>query len=941
MAIKPTYEELERRIDALEQEAARARAAEKSLRENERVLPQMIQGSPIPTFVINMDHSITHCNKAFEDLIGVPADQILGSKEWMEAAATARPYMADFIVDRAPEEEMVWYYGRKCRKSKVIEGAYEAEAFFPRMGAEGKWLFITAAPLRDAEARLIGAIETLQDITESRETEAALRESEKRLSQIVHGSSIPTFVINNKHTMSHCNRAFENLTGIHAEQIIGTRAQWMAFYASQRPVLADFIVDGASEEELRRGYGERCRKSPFIDGAYEVEGFFPDLESGGKWLFFTAAPLMDDEKNITGAIETLQDMTERRRAEEALRESERRYRTLLDFAPYPIVVFTLDGKVTYLNPAFSDVFGWSLDELEGRTIPYVPPGMEQETIQKIKELFENKVILREDAKRLTKDGRILDVIVSAAVFSVSEGEPEGELVILRDVTQEKRIARNNEAMLRISMALPEHPDLQDLLYYINSEVKSLLGTEGSITVLHDEIKGDLFILGAAYDDMDTEKRAREIRFSMNQLVAGEVIRTGEPMIVNDTSSDRRLHEARDKKLGYRTRNLVLVPLKSSGRMIGALCAINKKRGLFDQTDVEMLSMVAGTVALSLENARFSEELKKAYREVTSLNRAKDKVINHLSHELRTPVAIMSGSLNTLTRRLSSLPQETWKPTLERLQRNLDRVVDIQYEVQDIMENRQYRTRGLLTAMIDECGDELEALLAEECGEKGVIQKIRKRVEELFTVKETASKEMRLDQEVRERLELLRPRFAHRELNLSTQLEPAPPVFLPPDVLQKVVDGLVKNAIENTPDEGKIEIQVRKKNEGAQLVVRDYGVGITEDAQRRIFEGFFTTQDTMAYSSKRPFDFNAGGKGADLLRMKIFSERYNFKIDMVSSRCRFLAKDSDVCPGRISQCPFCSTIENCHASGGTTFTIDFPPAPPKGQEVVKKSSVMSE
>ena len=936
MASKPTYAELERRIKELEKEAARARAAEEALRENERVLPQMIQGSPIPTFVVSMDHTITHCNKAFENLIGVSAHQILGSKKWLEAAAAARPYMADFIVDQAPEEEMVWYYSRKCQKSKVIEGAYEAEAFFPKMGEKGKWLLITAAPLRDAEAKLIGAIETLQDITESRETEAALKESEKKLSQIVHGTSIPTFVINDKHTMILCNRAFENLTGIRADQIIGTSAQWMAFYASERPVMADFIVDGASEEDMKQCYGDRCRKSRVIDGAYEAVDFYPDLGRGGKWLFFTAAPLMDDDKKITGAIETLQDVTERKQGEEALRESEKRYRTLLDFAPYPMVVFTLDGKVSYLNPAFSEVFGWSLDELEGRPIPYVPPGMEQETTQKIKQLFENKVILREETKRMTKDGRILDVMLRAVVFSVSQEEPEGELVILRDVTQEKRIARNNEAMLRISMALPEYPDLQDLLYYINSEVKSLLGTEGSLTILHDEIKGDLVILGAAYDDMDTEKRAREIRFSMNQLVAGQVIRTGEPMIVNDTSTHRSLHEERDSKLGYKTRNLALVPLKSSDRMIGALCAINKKEGLFDQTDVEMLSMIAGTVALSLENARFSDELKKAYREVTSLNRAKDKVINHLSHELRTPVAILSGSLNILTRRLSALPQETWKPTFERLQRNLDRVVDIQYQVQDIMENKQYRTRGLLTSMIDQCGDELETLLAEECGEKGVVQKIRKRVDELFSVKETTSKELRLEQEVQERLEQLKPHFAHRELDFITHLEPTPPIFLPPDVLQKVIDGLVRNAIENTPDEGKIEVSVRKKNEGAELVVRDYGVGITEDAQRRIFEGFFTTRDTMAYSSKRPFDFNAGGKGADLLRMKIFSERYNFKMDMVSARCRFLAKDTDVCPGRISQCPYCSKIENCHASGGTTFTIHFPPSSLLEQKPVQAS-----
>jgi len=925
MALKPTYEELERRLGELEKEAERARIAGDALRKNERLLSEMIQGSPIPTFMMNLDHTITYCNKAFENLIGVSADQILGSKEWLEAAATARPYMADFIVDQAPEEEMVWYYGRKCRKSGLIEGAYEAEGFFPEMGAKGKWLSITAAPLWDGEGKLMGALETLQDITEMRETEEALRESEKRLSQIVHGTSIPTFVINDKHTMIYCNRAFENLTGIRAGQIVGTGAQWMAFYGSERPVMADLIVDGASENDIKRVYGDKIRKSRVIDGAYEVEDFFPDLGNGGKWLFFTAAPLMDDEKNINGAIETLQDVTERRRAEEALRESEKRYRTLLDFAPYPIVVFTLDGKVSYLNPAFTEVFGWTLDELEGRLIPYVPPGLEQETSQGIKRLFENKVILREEAKRMTKDGRLLDVIVRAVVFSVSQEEPSGELVILRDVTQEKRIARNNEAMLRISMALPEYPDLEDLLYYVNSEVKSLLGAEGSITVLHDEIREDLFILGAAYDDRDTAKRAMEIRFSMNQLVAGQVIQTGEPMIVNDTSSNRRMHEERDKKLGYRTRNLVLVPLKSSDRIIGALCAINKKESHFDQTDVEMLSMIAGTVALSVENARFSDELKKAYREVTSLNRAKDKVINHLSHELRTPVAILSGSLNILTRRLSALPEESWKPTLQRLQRNLDRVVEIQYQVQDIMENKTYRTKGLLTSMIDECGDEIETLLAEELGEQDIIQKIRKRIDEIFSVKEAVSRELRLDQEVPSRLDELRPLYAHRQLDMVSHLEPTPPIFLPPEVLQKVIDGLVKNAIENTPDEGRIELLVRQKNEGAELVVHDFGVGITEDAQRRIFEGFFTTRDTMAYSSKRPFDFNAGGKGADLLRMKIFAEKYNFTIGMVSARCRFLPKETDVCPGRISQCPSCSGMETCHASGGTIFTIFFPPA----------------
>jgi hypothetical protein len=125
----------------------------------------------------------------------------------------------------------------------------------------------------------------------------------------------------------------------------------------------------------------------------------------------------------------------------------------------------------------------------------------------------------------------------------------------------------------------------------------------------------------------------------------------------------------------------------------------------------------------------------------------------------------------------------------------------------------------------------------------------------------------------------------------------------------------------------MEVAVQKEGQGALLIVRDYGVGIPEEAQKRIFEGFFTTRDTMAYSSKRPFDFNAGGKGADLLRMKIFSERYHFEIHMASTRCKHLPKETDVCPGRISQCPFCSRAGDCHQSGGTIFTVYFPPVSP--------------
>lgn len=158
--------------------------------------------------------------------------------------------------------------------------------------------------------------------------EAELQASQARLSQIVDGSSVATFVIDRDHRVTHWNRASEAMTGTPAAEVIGTRQQWRAFYSDERPVLADLILDGALDADVERFYAGKFGKSALIEGAYEAEDFFPKFGEGGRWLFFTAAPLRDAQGRIIGAIETLQDFTERRRAEAALRESEARYREL-------------------------------------------------------------------------------------------------------------------------------------------------------------------------------------------------------------------------------------------------------------------------------------------------------------------------------------------------------------------------------------------------------------------------------------------------------------------------------------------------------------------------------------------------------------------------------------------------------------------------------------
>ena len=144
-----------------------------------------------------------------------------------------------------------------------------------------------------------------------------------------------------------------------------------------------------------------------------------------------------------------------------------------------------------------------------------------------------------------------------------------------------------------------------------------------------------------------------------------------------------------------------------------------------------------------------------------------------------------------------------------------------------------------------------------------------------------------------------------------------------EMLKKVCEGLLKNAIENTPDEGEISIKANKEKEGIRIEISDSGMGITTENQKMIFGGFFHTQETGLYSSKRPYQFNAGGSGTDLLRIKIFSERFGFSIDFESKRCSFIPEDKDQCLGKISSCPHIGHINECLSSGGSRFSILLP------------------
>ena len=141
----------------------------------EEMLAKIIDGSPIPMFALNKQHKVTHWNKAVESLTGIKRNEIVGTDEqWRVFYPEKRPVMADLIVDEASANEIGRYYWDKSRKSDLIDGAYEGEDFFPALGEGGRWLHFMASPIRDNRGEIIGAIETLRDITEEQRMQDSL-----------------------------------------------------------------------------------------------------------------------------------------------------------------------------------------------------------------------------------------------------------------------------------------------------------------------------------------------------------------------------------------------------------------------------------------------------------------------------------------------------------------------------------------------------------------------------------------------------------------------------------------------------------------------------------------------------------------------------------------------------------------------------------------------
>lgn len=473
-----------------------------------QMVTEIIESNPVGTFVIDKDHVVTHWNRACEMLTGASAIDMVGNDEpWRVFGDEPRALLADLVMSEIDTVALHLRFGGRFWKSFAADGAYEAEAFFPLLGDSGRWLRIAATPLRNAGGEIVGAIQTLIDITERMNIEQMLAET-------IGGAPVGIFVMNIHHVVTHWNRASEAITGVSAEQVLGRKSDWTSLlYPDAQPLLADLVIDGATEEDIHRIYSHsNSHPSALFGGAWQLESFLPKVGHGGVWAHITAAPLRSASGQLVGAIETIIDITDRKRAEEELRTAHLAAERLVTERTHELVIAKAEleedvarrqvieeqmqqrlKEITELNIRLNDAQGQLVQNEKLASIGQLAAGVAHEINNPIGYVFSNFGTLQTYLRDLL---RLIDGFV-ATEPTIADEQKRQEVIDLRkeidlDYLKQDIIDLMNESREGIERVRKIVQDLKDFSHVDASAdwqwADLHRGLESTLNVVNNEIK---------------------------------------------------------------------------------------------------------------------------------------------------------------------------------------------------------------------------------------------------------------------------------------------------------------------------------------------------------------------------------------------------------------------------------------------------------------------
>lgn len=354
--------------------------------------------------------------------------------------------------------------------------------------------------------------------------------------------------------------------------------------------------------------------------------------------------------------------------------------------------------------------------------------------------------------------------------------------------------RRAQSLFEINLRLNRMRDLDALLGFIIETAADVLDSSAASILLFEEETETLKFSAAT--GSDTEQLA-EIPVPLDESIAGRIFTKNQPIVANDVTQEEGHFDPVGEEVGFVPQSLVGVPLRIEDEPIGVLECLNKREGPFTQSDVSVLSVIAAQAAVAIRNARQLEALEKANAQLSKLDELKSDFMALASHELRTPLSGILGFANTLEGEVDS-----------ELKPQVDSILDAAGRMKTVIET--------MTQMVMLRSGEAQ------------LDKQSVRLQDLI---QAARSEVTAD------------RSEYPSITVEMPDEPVR-ARVDSERTQRVIANLLDNAIQFTPADGAITIELTPRDDVVEVAVHDTGIGIAEEELDRVFDEFYQVEDAL-------------------------------------------------------------------------------------------------
>lgn len=396
----------------------RTKAAE-LLSESEKRLFDIFNYLPDPTFVINKQGIVIAWNKEIEKLTGIKSKDMAGKGDYeygIPFYGKRRPIMIDLAL--SPYDNTIEQRYPLIRKDKDV---LFTEIFIPGFGEHGAWLWAKAKPLYDRQGNVVGAIETIRDVTDNKRMIEALKTERKRFEILSESAPFGMVLFERNGRFKYINSRFTELFGYELREVLDGKTWFKKAYPD--PEYRKFV---SSEwinfiETARPGVQHpKVFKTACKDGTNKIINFIPVKLESGEFLM------------------TCGDITERTRMEENLTKAYQTTRDITDNSPFGISVIDKEGRIEYINNALLEISGATRDQMIGTNLLSLDNYKDLGLAEKIQEGLRGNPFRAESVRYISYYGKKETIRNFIGIPLEQQGEMK-LLMIIEDITKQKKL----------------------------------------------------------------------------------------------------------------------------------------------------------------------------------------------------------------------------------------------------------------------------------------------------------------------------------------------------------------------------------------------------------------------------------------------------------------------------------------------------------------------